>query len=82
MRDECTHPGLPLVAFDEEAARAIIANCKHKQNANPALAFIMGCLECTAEIRRRWPRGFHGCVRCGSQVISYASSAHYTYGDW
>lgn len=34
------------------------------------------------EVRRRWPRGHSQCPGCGAWVISYASTLHYTSGDW
>ena len=34
------------------------------------------------EVRRRWPRYFGKCSQCGSNVILYASYAHYICGDW
>lgn len=34
------------------------------------------------EVRKRWPRFMGKCPQCGELVILYASTAHYTYGDW
>lgn len=34
------------------------------------------------EIRRRWPRFFGRCPDCQTDLILYASFAHYVYGDW
>lgn len=35
------------------------------------------------EVRKRWPRLYGECPKgCGYNGISYASKAHYVYGDW
>ena len=34
------------------------------------------------EIRERWPRFVGRCPDCKCQLIKYASSEHYLYGDW
>ncbi len=34
------------------------------------------------EVRKRWPRFWGECSKCGSRLISYASAMHYIAGDW
>jgi hypothetical protein len=34
------------------------------------------------EVRKTYPRFFGLCASCGYKGISYASFAHYIYGDW
>lgn len=35
-----------------------------------------------SEVKKRWPRAEAKCPDCGAWVVSYASFAHYIYGDW
>lgn len=81
MNDEqraCTHG----VTFDEEEAKRIMSNAPM---VTSAVDFIMGPVDQTSEIRKRWPRGWftpEKPCKCGFVGIAYASSAHYAYGDW
>lgn len=79
MSEACAHG----VTFDEEAARQIMSKAPP---AKDAIDFICGPMDQTAEIRKRWPRGWFTedkpCPKCGYVGIAYASSAHYAYGDW
>jgi hypothetical protein len=34
------------------------------------------------EVRKRWPRFYGLCPDCNTEVIHYASTAHYVLGDW
>lgn len=80
---ECDHG----VTFDEEAARKLLKDGeKRPRSGDPAVAFIMGN-PASAEIRKRWPRGWFTkekpCPKgCSFVGIAYASYAHYTMGDW
>lgn len=42
----------------------------------------LGDAATTEEVRKRWPRFMGECPDCKSQLIKYASYAHYIYGDW
>lgn len=71
---ECDHG----VVFDEEAAKALLADWELKDAAD----WIGGNPQ-AAEVRRRWPRLFGACPKgCGFNGIAYASRAHYAMGDW
>ncbi len=34
------------------------------------------------QVRKHFPRGWDWCHDCKCTVITYASKAHYVYGDW
>lgn len=77
----CTHG----VTFDEEEAKRILETKPTPSSGDPALDFVMGPVNATSEIRKRWPRGWFTKEKpcaCGFVGIAYASSAHYIYGDW
>ncbi len=78
--ETCPHAKM-LPTFDEEAAKALQANCKHTIT-DPLDAMFGICAKCKIEIRKKWPRGEGTCTDCGSSVIAYASHAHYIVGDW
>lgn len=78
---ECKHPK-HAPAFDEAAAKALVASCKHPPSTNPLDAMFGICTQCTAEVRQRWPRFMGTCEDCHENLILYASMEHYTYGDW
>lgn len=71
------------VTFDLEEARKISARVKTPSTGDLATDFILGPVNATHEIRKRWPRLFGPCPkRCGFNGIAYASTDHYYYGDW
>lgn len=65
----CAHDAVK-VEFDEVQARLLEEGGQYDS------------YELTREIRKRWPRFFGNCPDCGQQVIKYASSAHFVWGDW
>lgn|SRR5690242_5671956 len=80
-QSKCDHG----VTFDEEEAKKLLEQ-PYEGSGDPALDFVMGH-PATAEIRKRWPRGWFTdekpCPKgCGYKGIAYASYAHYIYGDW
>lgn len=58
--------------------------CKHPNIPKPEFDKDLADREnlSASEIRRRWPRVEATCPDCETAVISYASKAHYVYGDW
>lgn len=66
-KPKCDHG----VVFDLEEANRILDEAEAKGSHG------------NREIRKRFPR-LHGvCPKgCGFNGIAYASTAHYTYGDW
>lgn len=77
----CTHPKCQP-HFDEAAAKALLAECKHPANQDPLDGMFGLCRECIGLVRQKWPRFWGECPDCGVSLIAYASAAHYTYGDW
>jgi hypothetical protein len=78
-QSKCDHG----VTFNEEEAKKILESTPEDPEDDPALAFIMGPVNGTSEIRKRWPRLSGPCPKgCGYNGIAYASYAHYIYGDW
>lgn len=78
----CTHG----VTFDEEAAAKLLKAAPSEETGDVALDFVLGS-PASSVIRKHWPRGFFTpekpCPLCGyDKGIVYASSAHYTMGDW
>ena len=74
-----------VVTFDEEEAKKLLEQ-PYEGSGDPALDFVMGH-PATAEIQKRWPRGWFTdekpCPKgCGYKGIAYASYAHHIYGDW
>lgn len=65
--------------FSPEAAGI---NCKHPLLKQPAFDEAEAAGMTSLAIRQRWPRGDSRCPTCGERVITYASMAHYIYGDW
>lgn len=80
MTETCSHVATN-VTFDKEGAHTVLDACEH-ENRDPIDAMFGVCHECTQEIRKRWPRFMGACPTCGANVIVYASTEHYTYGDW
>lgn len=81
-QDRCTHG----ITFDEEEANRILRDTQESSSGDAAIDFIAGPRNATTIIRKRWPRGWFTadkpCPDCGYVGISYASAAHYGYGDW
>ena len=74
------------VTFDKDAAQGILSAPDPHKCADAAVAFVMGHSG-SAEIRKRWPRGWFTAERpcpkgCGYIGIAYASYEHYVLGDW
>lgn len=55
--------------------------CKHEK-CQPAFDEERAKSMTVEEVRKEFPRFFGNCPDCGTQVISYASRAHYVFGDW
>jgi hypothetical protein len=72
--EQCDHG----VTFDEDAAHKMFKGWIAKSDVE----FIAGN-PASRNIRRLWPRLDGKCPKgCGYVGISYASEAHYIYGDW
>jgi hypothetical protein len=83
MAEHCDHG----ITFDQKEAERILRETKEQPSGDAALDFIMGPTNATAQIKKRWPRGFFTRERpcpkgCGYEGIYYASPEHYSYGDW
>lgn len=79
--ETCTHG----VVFDEAEAKRIMAETPRKSTGDAAVDFILGPVDASAEIRKRWPRKVYTTDKpctCGFVGIAYASYAHMLYGDW
>lgn len=78
-QEKCDHG----VVFDLEEAKRILENTPSFSSGDAAVDFIMGPINATAEIKRRFPRLSGKCPKgCGYNGIAYASYEHYIYGDW
>ena len=81
---ECTTCGRvrPMVTVREEPGeepKEPVGHCNHGIAFDRLAAADLS----VAEIRKRWPRLFGKCPKgCGYDGIYYASSEHYTMGDW
>lgn len=56
--------------------------CNHPRTPVPAFDEVAARGLSAEEVRRRWPRGEGPCPDCGVPMITYASGAHFAYGDW
>lgn len=78
-QEKCDHG----VFFDLEEAKKILEETKENNSGDPALDFIMGPVNATSKIRKRFPRLDGKCPKgCGFYGAAYASYEHYIYGDW
>jgi len=82
-QEVCDH-GL---TFDEAEAKRVLRETSEKSSGDASVDFIVGPMNATAIIRKRWPRGWFTkekpCPKgCGYEGIAYVSYAHYFYGDW
>lgn len=76
---DCNHG----ITFDVEEAKKILGGTEEDETLDPAVAFIMGPVNGTSKIRKRFPRLEGLCPKgCGYRGIYYASYEHYMYGDW
>ena len=74
LQETCDHG----IIFDAAEAERILAGWSPKSGAE----FVMGNPAST-EVRKRWPRLAGVCPKgCGFVGIGYASTEHYTAGDW
>lgn len=74
--ENCKHENAK-VEFDEVAAKKLLEECEH-----PGLDGFGMCYQCVGLLRKKWPRFDGQCPDCKCLLISYASSAHFMYGDW
>lgn len=58
------------------------SRCSHPGLAQPKFDEEMAKGMTVEQIRKHFPRGYEWCHDCQSNVILYASYAHYIYGDW
>lgn len=56
--------------------------CDHPSLPMPAFDLEDARKLTVSEIRAKYPRGWAACPDCHKTVISYASKAHYVFGDW
>ena len=83
MAEQCDHG----ITFDEDEAKRVLSGTKEQSSGDPAVDFVLGPMNGSDAVRKRWPRGWSTkekpCPKgCGYEGIYYASYAHYLYGDW